>query len=112
MPAYADHAWNRLEARYGQSLALLVALVRTMTAAARDDQLRVIVLAAKRRDFHAGHGLRAGPFNLPPERFDAPAALGAIANPPGTAAMPAGARSISTAFAAGATSRSRESPPC
>ena len=72
---------NRPDSRNAQSLALLDALDRAMTAAARDDQVRVIVLAAEGRDFSAGHDLREGLFSLPPERFDAPVPLGGYSEP-------------------------------
>jgi enoyl-CoA hydratase len=54
----------RPEARNAQSPELLYALDAALTAAAADDAVRVVVLAADGPDFSSGHDLRAG-FDLP-----------------------------------------------
>lgn len=81
LPGVARLRLNRPEARNAQNLALLDALDHAMTAAARDDSVRVIVLAAEGKDFSAGHDLREGLFSLPAERFTAQVPLGGQSEP-------------------------------
>lgn len=80
-PGIAWLTLNRPEARNAQNLALLDALEDAFSAAARDDAVRVIVLAAQGKDFSAGHDLREGLFSLPAKRFGHKGAMGGHSEP-------------------------------
>lgn len=60
---------------------MLDALDEALTEAARDDSVRVIVLAAEGTDFSAGHDLREGLFSLPADRLTAPVPMGGYSEP-------------------------------
>ncbi len=59
-PGVARLTVNRPEARNAQNLAVLHALDEQFTRAMREEDIRVIVLAAAGPDFSAGHDLRQG----------------------------------------------------
>ncbi|WP_323039728.1 enoyl-CoA hydratase [Gemmobacter sp.] len=81
LPGIARLRLNRPQARNAQNLALLDALDDALLAAATDDTVQVIILAAEGKDFSAGHDLREGLFSLPPERFAPRVALGGQSAP-------------------------------